>query len=99
MKTINKNVDYRVGLGQTPSGKILERNTRTYKWAQHALDDVLESKRRLFVRRNRQKYMEITVDDLRRYVEEEREEYAKYKESLIDNTNLDENTKKVLSTV
>ena len=82
MKTINKNVDYRVGLGQTASGKILERNTRTYQWAQNALDDVLESKRRLFFRRNRQKYVEITVDDLRRYAEEEREEYIIYKENL-----------------
>lgn len=69
---------YRVGLGQTASGKILDRDTHSYIWAIHALEDALKSRKPVFVSRNKRAYIELSIGDLYRLAEEEEKEKEKY---------------------
>lgn len=73
MKNPTRHV-YRVGLGQTASGKILDRDTHSYIWAIHALEDVLKSRKPVFVSRNKRAYIEISIGELYRLAEEEEKE-------------------------
>lgn len=75
---------YRVGLGQTASGKILDRDTRSYLFAIDALNDALECMKPVFVSRNKKKYQPLTIGDLYRLAEEEEQEREEYLSRKID---------------
>lgn len=77
MKNPTRHV-YRVGLGQTASGKILDRDTHSYIWAIHALEDALKSRKPVFVSRNKRAYIEISIGELHRLAEEEEKEKDEY---------------------
>lgn len=63
----------RIGLGQTKSGKILDRNTTSYvinkrtgqDEKSHAIEQHLKTKKPIFISRNGRKYQEITLAQLR----------------------------------
>lgn len=63
----------RIGLGQTASGKILDRKTTAFvinrKTSQdektHAIEQHLKTKKPIFISRNGRKYQEITLTQLR----------------------------------
>lgn len=80
MKKPSRHV-YRVGLGQTASGKILDRNTHSYIWAIHALEDALKSRKPVFVSRNKKAYVELSIADLYKLAEEEEIEKKEYEET------------------
>lgn len=77
MKSPTRHV-YRVGLGQTASGKILDRNTHSYLWAINALEDALKSKKPVFVSRCKKAYVQLSIADLYRLAEEEEQEKLEY---------------------
>lgn len=52
---------YRVGLGQTPSGKILDRKTEWYTDYATAVRRAIELNKPLFERRNNRRYIELIV--------------------------------------
>lgn len=79
MKKPSRHV-YRVGLGQTASGKILDRDTHSYIWAIHALEDALQSRKPVFVSRNKKAYVELIIEDLYKLAEEEEKEKEEYEE-------------------
>ena len=73
----------KVGLGQSPSGKILERNTHFYHFTSrrdtdekqaNALLEVLkehnETKRRMFYTHNNKAYVEVKEDWVRNKIQE-----------------------------
>lgn len=71
---------YRVGRGQTASGKILDRETTSYLFAVDALKDALERNKPVFVSRYKRAYVPLTIEQLQQLAEEEekeREEYIK----------------------
>ena len=62
----------RVGLGQTPSGKILDRGTQAYRIVefQNALQFANDTGRKMFVSFNKQKYVEVDAARLLKIVTE-----------------------------
>ena len=63
----------RIGLGQTKSGKILDRDTTAFvinkrtgqNEKDHAIAQHLKTKKPIFISRNGRKYQEITLAQLR----------------------------------
>lgn len=58
----------RVGEGQSSSGKILDRNTHWYKIEEkeHAIKDAIESKKKIYITYHNKKYVEISIDKLKK---------------------------------
>ena len=64
----------RVGLGQTPSGKILDRGTKWYNGEvkddiEDALDYAVTTRRELFVSYNNKKYIPLSNEQMQRLYE------------------------------
>ena len=60
------NIVIRIGEGQSPSGKILDRNTHWYNLSSYkeAIQDAEDRHRNIYISINNQKYQKITSQKL-----------------------------------
>ena len=68
-KDYTRNIVIRVGEGQSPSGKILDRETHWYNLSSYneAIQDAKERHRHIYVSVNNKKYEEFTPEKLIEY--------------------------------
>jgi len=57
-------VTIRVGEGQSPSGKILDRDTRWFKEINEAISYHLLTGKRIYVSKHNKKYFEVSLNEL-----------------------------------
>ncbi len=55
----------RIGEGQSPSGKILDRDTRWFKEINEAISYHLLTGKKIYVSKNNKKYVEISLNELK----------------------------------
>ena len=65
------NIVIKVGEGQSPSGKILDRGTHWYNIDEYkeAIKYAYETKRNIYISRNNQKYQKFKVESLIKLIE------------------------------
>lgn len=63
------NIVIRVGEGQSESGKVLDWDTHWYNLnnKKEAIQYALDTNRKIYISKNKQKYIEITIDKLLKY--------------------------------
>ena len=66
MKEYPNNIVIRIGEGQSPSGKILDRVTHWYNLASYkeAIQDAENRNRNIYISINNQKYQKFTIERL-----------------------------------
>ena len=66
MKEYSHNIVIRIGEGQSPSGKILDRGTHWYNLTSYkeAIKDAQDRHRNIYVSINNKKYQKITLEQL-----------------------------------
>ena len=66
MKEYPNNIVIRIGEGQSPSGKILDRGTHWYNLSSYkeAIQDAENRNKNIYVSINNQKYQKFTIEKL-----------------------------------
>jgi len=60
-------VTIRVGEGRSPSGKILDRDTRWFKEINAAMEYHLLTCKKIYISKNNKKYFEVSLNELIKY--------------------------------